>query len=67
MNLTIWIAIIFFLLGYAIGKIPFVNQWFKLNEQWTEVKKENKQLKKEITILKDYLSESGRGRIIEKK
>lgn len=49
--------IIIFLVGYAIGKTPFVIQWL-------EVRKENVELKKDIIILKEHLTKSGRGKVI---
>lgn len=49
--------LIFFLLGYAIGKTPFIVQWL-------QVRKENTELKKDIIVLKEHLTKSGRGKII---
>ncbi|MFL2104147.1 hypothetical protein [Mycobacteroides abscessus] len=51
--------IVMFLVGYAIGKSPFIIQWLKVRE-------ENKELKKDIIVLKEHLTNSGRGRIIHK-
>lgn len=51
--------IIVFLVGYAIGKTPFIIQWL-------EVKRENDELKKDIIVLKEHLSKSSRGRIVER-
>lgn len=52
--------IIIFLLGYAIGKTPFIIQWL-------QIRKENTELKEDITILKEHLSNTGRGKIIKKQ
>ena len=49
--------IIIFLLGYAIGKTPFIFQYL-------QVRKENMQLKQDVIILKEHLSKTGRGKII---
>lgn len=51
--------IIVFLVGYAIGKTPFVVQWLT-------VRSENIELKKDIIVLKEHLSKSGRGRILKR-
>ncbi len=51
--------ILWFLVGYAIGKTPFIIQWL-------EVKRENDELKKDIIVLKEHLSKSSRGRIIRR-
>ena len=51
--------LIFFLLGYAIGKAPFIYQYLK-------VRNENMQLKKDVIILKEHLSKTGRGKIINR-
>ena len=51
--------ILWFLVGYAIGKTPFIIQWL-------EVKRENKELKKDIIVLKEHLSQTSRGRIIRR-
>lgn len=51
--------IIVFLVGYSIGKSPFVLEFIKLRT-------ENKELKKDIIVLKEHLVNSGRGRIISK-
>lgn len=49
----------FFLVGYAVGKSPFVIQFLK-------VRNENMALKRDITILKEHLSNTGRGKIVKK-
>ena len=51
--------IMIFLVGYAIGKTPFIIQWL-------EVKRENNELKKDIIVLKEHLSQTSRGRIVER-
>lgn len=51
--------ILWFLVGYAIGKTPFIIQWL-------EVKRENNELKKDIIVLKEHLSQTSRGRIIRR-
>ncbi|WP_373768582.1 hypothetical protein [Jeotgalibaca porci] len=51
--------IMIFLVGYAIGKTPFIIQWL-------EVKRENDELKKDIIVLKEHLSQTSRGRIVER-
>ena len=53
------IYILLFLVGYAIGKSPFILEFIRLRT-------ENKELKKDIIVLKEHLSQSGRGRIIHK-
>lgn len=51
--------ILWFFVGYAIGKTPFIIQWL-------EVKRENNELKKDIIVLKEHLSQTSRGRIIRR-
>ena len=51
--------IMIFLVGYAIGKTPFIIQWL-------EVKRENNELKKDIIVLKEHLSQTSRGRIVDR-
>lgn len=51
--------ILIFLVGYAIGKTPFIIQWLKIRE-------ENKELKKDVTVLKEHISKNGRGKIIQR-
>lgn len=51
--------VILFLLGYAIGKTPFILEFIKLRT-------ENNELKKDITVLKEFLGYTGRGRIYQK-
>lgn len=53
------IYILLFLVGYAIGKSPFILEFIRLRT-------ENKELKKDIIVLKEHLKSSGRGRIIHK-
>lgn len=51
--------IIFFILGYAVGKTPFVMQWLK-------IRSENLELKKDIIVLKEHLTRNGRGRVVRR-
>lgn len=48
------LMVVFFLLGYGIGKLSM----------WKALKKENENLKKETLILKNHIVSTKKGRII---
>lgn len=51
--------VLFFLVGLAIGRVPLIYEWLK-------IRKENTELKEDVTVLKDHLVNTKRGKVLKR-